>query len=147
MLHLSYGCGSSLCGEQVHGQYTRARCEKRRARLNRPSFSCEPMLTAKRCTSPVLTIWLADTSTVLYTASYVDLEILEEQTMERKDADTLTANEPKRRNIVCLYSQADEPFYLQLKKSLNLLERQEQVRWLEVLAGEELAITWQRNVK
>src|SRR5581483_7481299 len=48
-------------------------------------------------------------------ASYVDLESLEEQTMERQDADTPTAHEPKRRTIVCLYAQADEPFYLQLK--------------------------------
>ena len=67
--------------------------------------------------------------------------------MERQDAVTPTAHEPKRRTIVCLYAQADESFYLQLKKSLNLWERQRQVRWLEVLPGEEPAAIWHRDVQ
>jgi len=72
---------------------------------------------------------------------------LEEQAMERQHADTPTAHEQMGRTIVCLYSQADELFYLQLKKSLNLWERQRQVRWLEVLPGDEPATTWQRDVQ
>ncbi|MGH2509844.1 MAG: NB-ARC domain-containing protein, partial [Ktedonobacteraceae bacterium] len=67
--------------------------------------------------------------------------------MESTNANAPTANGLVCRNVVCLYSQVDEPFYLQLKKSLNLLERQGQVQWLEVLSGAELALTWQRNVK
>ncbi len=67
--------------------------------------------------------------------------------MESTDAKTITTTEPECRAIVCLYSQDDEPFYLQLKKSLNLWERHGQVRWLEVLPGDEPATTWQNDVK
>ncbi len=66
---------------------------------------------------------------------------------ERRDANTPTANEPTLSDIVCLYSQAEELFYLQLKKSLNLWERQGYVRWLEVLPGDEPTIIWQHDVK
>ncbi|MBF6614759.1 MAG: TIR domain-containing protein, partial [Chloroflexi bacterium] len=61
--------------------------------------------------------------------------------------DTNTPKEPKLRDIVCLYSQADESFYLQLKKSLNLWERGGHVRWLEVRPGEELSVTLRDHVK
>lgn len=67
--------------------------------------------------------------------------------MESRDANTPTANELKPREIVCLYSQDDEPFYHQLKKSLNLLERQGQVRWLEIDPRAERTLTWQRGVQ
>ncbi len=67
--------------------------------------------------------------------------------MESADINTPTANEPLCRNVVCLYSQTDEPFYHQLKKSLNLWEREGQVRWLEVLPGDEPATTWQHDVQ
>jgi hypothetical protein len=84
---------------------------------------------------------------VLYTPAYVDLESREEHAMESANAHAPAANTSICRNIVCLYSRADEPLYLQRKKSLNLLERQGQVCWLEVLAGNECATTWQHNVQ
>jgi hypothetical protein len=63
--------------------------------------------------------------------------------MESRD----TTNRQRPRNIMCIYSQADGPFYHQLKKSLNLWERQGHVRWLELRPGDELASTWQNHVK
>src|ERR1700730_17387123 len=83
--------------------------------------------------------WLVHILRVLYTASYVDTEIREEHSMESTEANTTATPESKARAIVCLYSQEDEPFYTQLKKSLNLCERGGQVRWLEVFPGDELA--------
>src|SRR6266567_1409530 len=67
--------------------------------------------------------------------------------MENMEAKTTATSEPKPRDIVCLYSQDDEPFYLQLKKGLNLWERQGHVRWLEVLPGEERSVTLHSHVK
>jgi NB-ARC domain-containing protein/WD40 domain-containing protein len=64
--------------------------------------------------------------------------------MESRD---VTTDGVKPRDIVCVYSQADESFYSQLKKSLNLWERQRKMRWLEVLPGDEPAATWQNDVK
>jgi len=90
---------------------------------------------------------LALTPIVPYTAPEIDLVTQEKHTMESKDTNTTATTEPPPRDIVCIYSQADEPFYLQLKKSLNLWERHGQVRWLEVLAGEEPATTWQHDVQ
>jgi hypothetical protein len=72
---------------------------------------------------------------------------MEEDAMKSTDAEITPATEPEPKAIVCLYSQDDEPFYLHLKKSLNLLERQGWVNWLEVLPGNELAATWQSDVK
>jgi WD40 repeat protein len=66
--------------------------------------------------------------------------------MESKDVNT-TAIEPGPKDIVCVYSQEDESFYHQLKKSLNLWVRQGHVRWLELCPGDETATTWQNHVK
>jgi hypothetical protein len=66
--------------------------------------------------------------------------------MEGRDTNTVSY-EPRPRDILCIYSQIDELFYLQLKKSLNLWERQGLVRWLELLPGDEPATTWQNDVK
>jgi WD40 repeat protein len=64
-----------------------------------------------------------------------------------ENGDAFTANELNSRDIVCVYSQADESFYLQIKKSLNLLERQGQICWLEVLPGENHSATLRHEVK
>src|SRR5579859_1748022 len=67
--------------------------------------------------------------------------------MESRNTNTIT-DEPRPRNIMCVYSQADEPFYLQLKNSLNLWERQGYVRWLKkVPPGDELSVTLRNYVK
>jgi hypothetical protein len=79
---------------------------------------------------------------VLYTAPYIDLEILEEHAMERRGAHTSPTNEPTPRDIVCNYSQEDEPSSLRPKKSLNLWERQGHVRWLDVLSGGEGTLSY-----
>lgn len=73
----------------------------------------------------------------------IDFEANEAQAMETNT----TTDEPRLRNVMCVYSQPDEPFYLQLKKSLNLWERQGHVRWLELRPGDELAATWQSYVR
>lgn len=67
--------------------------------------------------------------------------------MGSTDAEMPTMVEPATRALVCLYSQSDEAFYLQLKKSLKLLERQGQIRWLEIDPGDERTLTWQHDVQ
>src|SRR5882724_11481889 len=66
--------------------------------------------------------------------------------MDERGTNTV-AHEPRPRDILCVYSQTDESFYLQLKKSLNLWKRQGHVRWLELRPGDELAATWSNDVK
>lgn len=67
--------------------------------------------------------------------------------MERQNTTPPTTNELMCRKMVCPFSPDDEPLYLQFKKSLNLLERQGQMCWLDVLAGEDRAIVWQHHVR
>ena len=69
--------------------------------------------------------------------------------MENKNANTaIKETMPKDIMCICSHSEADEPFYRQLKTSLNLWERQGQVRWMEeVGAGEEISVALSGQVK
>jgi hypothetical protein len=73
--------------------------------------------------------------------------LLEKEAMESTDAETNAIMGPTSRAIVCLYSQDDESFYLQLKKSLMFLERQRHIHWLEIAPGAERARTWHHQIK
>ena len=73
---------------------------------------------------------LACTLTVRYTASYIDLEILEEPTMESSDA-SHTSEKPHPKAFVCLYAQRDKPMYRELQKYLVLWKNQGRLYWAD----------------
>ncbi len=61
--------------------------------------------------------------------------------MQSRDENLCTNEEPNPIQIVGVYAQEDEAFYLQLKKSLHLWERQGHLSWLEMLPGSDRSAT------
>ena len=67
--------------------------------------------------------------------------------MERRDENLSTNEEPNPIQIVGVYTQEDETFYLQLKKSLHLWERQGHLSWREILPGSDLRATLRASIE
>jgi hypothetical protein len=67
--------------------------------------------------------------------------------MERRDENLSSNEEPNPIQIVGVYAQEDEAFYLQLKKSHHLWEHQGYLSWLEMLPGSDRSKTLHAFVK
>lgn len=67
--------------------------------------------------------------------------------MKSIDASDTTNQESSSRTIVCVYTQKDESFYLELKTYLSLWQREGYIQWLETLAGNDVKYTLQGHLQ
>ena len=54
-----------------------------------------------------------------------------------------TNNQPPPKSIMCVHTQADEPFYHELQIHLSLWQREGYIQWLEIAAGSDMEHTMQ----